>query len=174
MRNVLIALATTGALLGAAGGASAANPVTTTFAVTATVLKNCSAATAPTLPFGNYTPGSGTTINVNTTVSIACTKKTPFTVSLNVGLAGNGGTMTARQMGDGAGDTLQYNLYTDNTYKTVFGDTTGGSATVGGTGAGMATQVPTTVYGQLVDSAYNQANGAPGSYTDTITVTVTY
>ena len=82
--------------------------------------------------------------------------------------------MAARQMGDGAGDTLQYNLYTDNTYKTVFGDTTGGSATVGGAGAGMGTQVPTVVYGQLTDSTYNQANGAPGSYSDTITVTVTY
>jgi len=173
MRHLLTALLTTGALLGAAGSASAAQQ-TTTFAVTATVQKNCSAATAPALPFGNYTPGTGQTINVNTTVSIACTKKTPFTVSLNIGLPANGGSMTARQMADGAGDTLQYTLYTDNTYKTVFGDTTGGSATVGGAGAGMGTQVPTVVYGQLTDSTYNQANGAPGSYSDTITVTVTY
>jgi spore coat protein U-like protein len=173
MRNYLTALLTAGALIGATGSALAATQ-TTTFNVTATVLKNCSAATAPALPFTAYTPGLGQTINVNTPVQIACTKKTPFTVSLNVGLAANGGTMAARQMGDGAGDTLQYNLYTDNTYKTVFGDTTGGSQTVGGTGAGMGTQVATVVYGQLTDSAYNQLNGAPGSYSDTITVTVTY
>ena len=104
MRNVLTGLLAAGALLGAAGSASAATQ-TTTFNVTATVLKNCSAVTAPTLAFGNYTPGSGSTIDVNTTVSIACTKNTGFTVALNGGSTA-GGTIAQRLMGDGAGDTL--------------------------------------------------------------------
>ena len=42
-----------------------------------------------------------------------------------------------------------------------------------GTGAGVATANAVTVFGQLPDSAANQA-AVPGSYTDTITVTVTY
>jgi spore coat protein U-like protein len=172
MRNVLTALLTTGALLGVAGSASAVTQ-TTTFNVTATVLKNCSAVTAPALAFGNYTPGSGSTIDVNTTVSIACTKNTGFTIALNGGSTA-GGTIAQRLMGDGATGTLQYNLYTSGTYLTVFGDGSGTSQTVAGTGAGMGTPVLTTVFGQLLDSAYNQANGAPNTYSDTITVTVTY
>jgi ApbE superfamily uncharacterized protein (UPF0280 family) len=42
-----------------------------------------------------------------------------------------------------------------------------------GTGAGVGTANAVTVFGQLPDSAANQA-AVPGSYTDTITVTITY
>jgi spore coat protein U-like protein len=42
-----------------------------------------------------------------------------------------------------------------------------------GTGAGVATANTLTVYGQLLDNATNQV-AVPGSYSDTITVTVTY
>jgi spore coat protein U-like protein len=75
-------------------------------------------------------------------------------------------------MASGA-NTLQYNLYTAATFGTVFGDGTGGTATNAGTGAGVATANTVTVYGQLLDSASNQA-AVPGSYSDTITVTVSY
>jgi spore coat protein U-like protein len=172
MRNVLTALLSTAALLGAAGSASGAQQ-TTTFAVTAQVQKNCTTATAPALNFGVYTPGTGQTINVNTAVSIACSKNTGFTVSLN---GGTGGTVAQRAMTDGvSGDLLQYQLYTSNSYSTVFGDSSGTSQTVPGVGVGMGTQVLTQVYGQLVDSAFNQANASPNNnYSDTITVTVTY
>jgi spore coat protein U-like protein len=68
---------------------------------------------------------------------------------------------------------LQYNLYTTAALGTVFGDGTAGTATVAGTGAGVATAVAVTVYGQLPDNATNQA-AVPGAYSDTITVTVTY
>ena len=70
MRNVLTALLTSGALLGVAGGASAADPATTTFTVTATVEKNCTVAAVP-LTF-TYTPGAGNVAN-NTTVTVNCT-----------------------------------------------------------------------------------------------------
>jgi spore coat protein U-like protein len=69
--------------------------------------------------------------------------------------------------------TLQYNLYTTAGFATVFGDGTGTTATIAGTGAGLATPVTTTVYGQLLDSTANQAV-APGNYSDTITVTISY
>ena len=70
-------------------------------------------------------------------------------------------------------NTLQYNLYTTAAFTTVFGDGTGASQTEPGTGAGIATAVTFTVFGQLPDNATNQA-AVPGGYTDTITVTVTY
>jgi spore coat protein U-like protein len=69
--------------------------------------------------------------------------------------------------------TLQYNLYTTAALTTVFGDTSGSTGQDAGTGTGMANALTYTVYGQLPDSATNQAS-TPATYTDTITVTVTY
>ena len=169
MHKQLTALLAAGALIGAYGSASA-NTVTTTFQVSATLLKNCTVS-ATNLPFGNYAPGGGA-LDVNSTVSVSCTMNTTFTVALNGGTT-SGGNIAQRLMSDGAGDTLQYNLYTTNAYATVWGDGSGSSATRSGTGAGMATPQTLTVYGQLPDSAANQVE-PPNAYTDTITVTVTY
>lgn len=169
MRKVLTALLTTAALFGVANGALAANPATTTFTVTATVLKNCTVTALP-LAFGVYTPGAGA-LAVNTTVSISCTLSTPFNTELTAGTT-SGATIAQRLLSNGSGNTLQYNLYTTSALSTPWG-TTVGTNTVAGTGAGMDTPVVQTVYGQLVDSAANQAV-PPGTYSDTITVNVAY
>ena len=166
MRKILTATLAAGVM--AAGIAQAAT-TTTTFAVTATVQSTCSA-TAATLAFPNYTPGGGAQIG-NTSISIKCTKNTPFTVTLNAGST-TGDTFLQRLMGSGA-NTLQYNLYTSAALGTVFGDGTGGTGTVPGTGLGVATTNTVQVFGQVPDNATNQA-AVPGAYTDTITVTVTY
>lgn len=168
MRNVLTALLTTGALLGAASGASAGT-ATTSFTVQATVQKTCSVS-ANNLNFGNYTPGGGA-LAVNTTVSVSCTKSTTFNTELTAGTT-TGTTIAQRLLSDGAGDTLQYNLYTTAGFTTPWGITVG-TNTVAGTGAGMSTPVVQTIYGQLVDSAANQAQ-PPANYSDTITVNVAY
>jgi spore coat protein U-like protein len=166
MRKILTATMAATALA-AAGSASAAT-VTTTFGVTATVLKTCSVAANP-LGFGNYTPGSGA-LSANTTVNVKCTKGTTFSVALNGGTT-TGGTIGQRLMSNGT-DTLQYNLYTTAGFATVFGDGTTG-ATMPGTGTGVATAVAMTVFGSLPDNATNQ-NVSTGAYSDTINVTVTY
>jgi spore coat protein U-like protein len=157
-------------ILGAttAGIADAAT-TTTTFAVTATVQSTCSATATP-LAFGAYTPGAGP-LAQNSTISVKCTKSTPYTISLNKGTT-TGGTVAQRLM-TSPGGTLQYNLFTSATFGSVFGDGTLSTVTVPGTGAGLATANTVTVFGQLLDSTFNQA-AVPGSYTDTITVTVTY
>jgi spore coat protein U-like protein len=176
MRKVLIAFLTTGAVLGAASGASAAT-ATSTFTVSANVLKTCSVS-ATNLAFGNYTPGSGA-LTSTSTVSVLCTNGTAFTAALNAG-SSTGGTVAQRLLAESGGPgTLQYNLYTTAAHNTVWGDGTGSSATEAGTGAGMAAAnaQSLTVYGQLPDNATNQAapvTGATTTYSDTITVTVTY
>jgi spore coat protein U-like protein len=146
-----------------------AGTATTTFAVTATVNATC-AATATTLAFPAYTPGAGAVTN-NSTISVKCTKNTPYTVALNAGTT-TGDAFTQRLMASGT-NTLQYNLYTTAAFATVFGDGTGTTATSAGTGAGVATANTITVYGQLLDSTANQL-AVPGAYSDTITVTVSY
>jgi spore coat protein U-like protein len=157
-------------ILGAVWAGVAGSATTTaTFTVTETVQATCSAA-ATTLAFSAYTPGAGAISN-NSTISVKCTKNTPYTISLNGG-ATTGGTIGQRLMASGA-NTLQYNLFTTAAFSQIFGDGTGTSKTVAGTGAGVATANTVTVFGQLPDSAANQAT-VPGSYADTITVTVTY
>jgi spore coat protein U-like protein len=166
MRKILTATLAAATL--AAGGAQAAT-TTTTFAVTASVQSTCSAS-APTLAFPNYTPGAGAQIG-NTTISVKCTKNTAFTVALNPGST-TGDAFAQRLMGSGA-NTLQYNLFTTAALTSIFGDGTGGTATVGGTGLGVATANSVQVFGQVPDSATNQAAVA-GNYSDTITVTVSF
>jgi spore coat protein U-like protein len=142
---------------------------TTSFGVSATVLSSCSA-TAALLAFGVYSPGGGAVLG-STSISVKCTKTTPFTVALNVGV-NSGSTFGQRLMAAGA-NRLQYNLYSTVALSSIFGDGTGGSVTVGGTGLGVNTAALVTVYGQLPDGSVNQL-AVPGSYSDTITVTVTY
>ncbi len=167
MRKIVPA-AVAAVLMTAAGVANAAT-ATTTFGVSATVLKACQV-TATALAFGNYTPGAGA-IAGNSAVNVTCTKGTSFTVALNGGTT-TGGTIAQRLMTAGAADTLRYNLYTTSGLATIFGDGTTG-VTMPGTGAGLATAQTVQVFGQVPDSALNQAV-TPGSYTDTIGVTVTY
>jgi len=151
-----------------------AGTTTATFTVSATVAATCQLSAGP-LSFGQYAPGSGTTLHASTTISIQCTSGTNApTLTLNAG--SSGGTQTTRLMAGPSGTKLQYNLYTSNTYATVFGDGTLGSARVPVTitGNSFATPVQVTVYGQLLDSAANQSAATPGSYADTVTATLTY
>jgi spore coat protein U-like protein len=166
MRKILTATLAAAAL---AAGSAQAVTTTTTFAVTATVQSTCSA-TAAALAFPNYTPGGGPQIG-STTISVKCTKNTPFTVLLNAGST-TGDAFAQRLMGSG-GNTLQYNLFTAASLLTIFGDGTGGTQTVTGTGLGVATANSVQVFGQVPDSTTNQAAVA-GNYSDTIIVTVSY
>ncbi|HUK03021.1 MAG TPA: spore coat U domain-containing protein [Steroidobacteraceae bacterium] len=167
MRKILMSFAAA-AIVAASSGAQAVT-ITTTFQVTATVLKTCSVSAAA-LAFGNYTPGAGQ-VTGSTNVNVKCTKNTAFTVALDKGTTA-GGTIPQRLMANGA-NTLEYNLFTTSGGATIFGDGTGGSQTVPGTGAGVATAVAVPVFGTLPDSANNQ-NAVPGAYADTITVSVNY
>ena len=136
--------------------------VTTTLNVQATVVKDC-IVSATALAFGNYT---GALAQTTSTVTVTCTNTTTYTVGLSAGLA-SGATVTTRQMGitQPAGG-LNYSLSHIGYGGTNWGNTTG--SWVAGTGTGVAQ--PLTVYGQVAAGQHP----TPGSYTDTITATVTY
>ena len=139
--------------------------ISTTFAVKATVLASCQV-TASDLDFGNYAPTSGSATTADTTVVVTCTNGTQYTVALDGGSVAH--DVGARQMSDGNSHTLAYGLYTTAGFTTAWGDGTGATTTVSGTGDGSAQ--PATVFGQLPTGQYVPA--AP--YADQITVTVTY
>ena len=137
------------------------NPATTTFGVSATVLKDC-IVSATALAFGNYTGA----VNTNTsTVTVTCTNTTAYQVALDAG-ANGGGTVTTRQMKNGT-VKLNYGLYSDAAWTTNWGNS---SATNWVTGTGNGAGQALTVYGQIPAAQYV----TPGSYADTITVSVTY
>jgi spore coat protein U-like protein len=148
-----------------------AGTATGTFTVTATVVNSCVLNSAGNLGFGNYDPTSATNTTGSSSISVNCTKGDAYTIALNYGA--NGGSATNRIMSDGAGDSLNYNLYTDSGYTLVWNSTCGaGTNCDGGTGAGPgAGNAQTyTVYGQIPAGQ----NVPAGSYSDTITLTVTF
>jgi len=134
----------------------------TRFNVTAAVVSACSLS-ATDLAFGTY---SGSLINAISTVSVQCTNATPYNVGLNAGSAA-GATVTNRSMTGPGSALLNYKLLR-NSARTVNWGNTVGTDTVAGTGTGGVQSL--AVYGQL---PANQ-KVLPGSYSDTITVTITY
>lgn len=171
LRSAILGLAGATLMLMIYAGPASAQTATATFQVQATVNKNC-LVSASDLVFGTYDPSSGTDLDVNTTISVRCTKDTPFTVALNAGVTG-GATLAQRRMTNGT-DFMNYNLYTAAARTTIFGDGTGGTATVGGTGAGLgAGQAQSVdVFGRI---PAGQTTLSIGSYAETtITATVTY
>lgn len=158
-----------GALLAFSFLVSAAHAATqtTTFSVGATVTDSCSVS-ASALAFGNIDPLDNASNNTDatTTIDVTCANGTTYDVGLDAG-TGTGATVSDRKMTSG-GNTLNYALYSDGSRTTNWGATVG-TDTVAGTGNGAAQTL--TVYGRVPSG---QQTAAVGSYTDTITVTVTY
>jgi spore coat protein U-like protein len=160
-------------ILGIAGSAvllrccpANATTTTNTFTVQAIINSSCNV-TATTLNFGTYDPTSATALAGSSTVSVFCTSGTPYTAALNVG--SGGGSFTTRTIASGS-NTLNYNLFRDAAYTQVWGDGSGSTFTVAGTGSGLLTAGNLTVYGQIPIAQDKPA----GSYSSTVTVTVTY
>src|SRR5262245_52244073 len=154
-----------GVLLAMAGAAQAATK-TDSFQVSATVSKNC-VIDAPDLNLGIFDGAND--LAANSTISVRCTSGTTFDVDLSTG---SSASYTTRTLVNG-GDLLNYNLYTSGTYTTVWGDGSGSTGRVSGSGAGMNAVQSLTVYGRLL-AANNTAPVPAGSYVDNVIATITY
>ena len=144
--------------------ASNASTVTQNFTVQMTVTSACVINSASTLNFGN----SGVLVaNVDntSTLQVQCTNTTPYNIGLDAG-TGSGASVAVRKMTNGA-NAINYSLYTTAARTTVWGNTFG-TDTVAGTGNGASQSY--TVYGRVPA----QTTPVAATYTDTITVTVTY
>lgn len=139
-----------------------ATTVTSSVAVSANVASSCNVTVSP-LGFGVYV--STADLLGITTISITCTNTTPYNIGLNAGLS-TGATVTTRKMTNGS-NTLSYSLYKNSGRTTNWGNTVG-TDTVSGVGNGTAQTI--TIYGKIPMSQ----NVAPGAYTDTVQLTVTF
>jgi spore coat protein U-like protein len=80
-----------------------------------------------------------------------------------------GGAFTGRTLLSGT-NTLTYNLYRDSACSQVWGDGTGATLTVAGTGSGLLTSNTIAVYGSIPISQDKPV----GIYTSLVTVTISY
>jgi spore coat protein U-like protein len=147
-----------------AGPAVATTNVQSNFGVQLVVTAQCVINSTALLDFGS---NGVINANIDTTspLKVQCTNTTPYTVSLDKGTS-SGGTITQRKLINGSA-TINYNIYTDSPGGTLWGDGTTG-VSLGGTGNGAEQTI--TIYGRIPA----QTTAAPGTYGDTVTVTVTY
>jgi spore coat protein U-like protein len=131
------------------------------FLVTQSAPATCSVS-ASAMNFGNY---AGAATNATATLTITCSLNSSYNVSLGGGENLSG---TTRRMAGPATSLIGFNLYSDAAHTTSWGDDTALGAVVSGTGSGSAQ--PLTVYGRTTAGALP----VPGSYSDTVVVTVTY
>ena len=129
--------------------------------VNATVTPQCSVTSPNTLNFGSVV-SLGAVIDAQTTLSVSCSNQLPYTVGLS---SASGSTPTGLQMAYGA-NKLTYAVYQDSARTTGWGNVSGQWVA----GTGTASSQSLTVYGRLP----LQTLPPPGTYTDTISVTVFY
>ena len=149
----------------AAPGAAFAETQSASMAVNATVAANCTISTgAVAFPSINTLGGNH---DATGSVTVNCTNGAGWSATANQG-GGTGATMATRRMTSGA-NTLIYRLYTDAARTSIWGDGSTGTAAVSGTGNGAAQVF--TVYGRVPSG---QTGVPAGSYSDTVSVTITY
>jgi spore coat protein U-like protein len=135
------------------------------FTVSANVVPGC------TVSAGDLNFGTASLLNSNvdstSSVSVTCTSGLAYAVALSQGTT-TGGTTTTRLMKHAStASNVPYKMYSDASRTANWGNST--SDDVNGTGTGSA--VNHTVYGRV--PAQPVAPQA-GSYSDTVTVTITY
>ena len=124
------------------------------------VSANCTVTTSG-VAFGSYDTFSTQSLQGAGSISVACSPAMAYTIALSAG----SGSYATRTLLSGS-DTLGYNLFTDSTLTTVWGDGGGGTATVVGSGESALH----TVYGRIPA----RQNVRAGSYADSIVVTLTF
>ena len=111
--------------------------------------------------FGAYDVFSFQSLDSTGNIAVTCDMSTPYTIALSAGQ----GSYGSRWLASGP-YRLNYNLFTDASRATVWGDGTGGSSTVPGSSA----STNFTVFGRIAA----RQNAHVGIYGDSVTVTLTF
>jgi spore coat protein U-like protein len=131
-------------------------------------------ASASATNFGTYSPTSPSALDGTGNVQVSCSLLGVISILVSYQIqlsAGTSGSSASRTL-SGPDASLTYNLYTNASRMAIWGDGSGGSSTVSdGYLLGLLTTVKNyPVYGRIVAGQ----NVPPGSYGDTIVVTVNY
>lgn len=172
MRRLLAAIAAALGIVLIPGNGARAGTGTFNIVSSITVSSVCTYNGTPALAFAAYDPivVNRTTAATSTgTLSVTCPQTLAYGVTADLGLnsASAGGacaTGTCTRAMSSAGNFLSYDIYTTSAYATVWNAT----HALAGTGAGVAQSI--SVFGYIPPGQIAPA----GSYTDTVTVTVTF
>lgn len=136
----------------------------------ACTLCSCSASVTN-MTFGSYDPLSGTAKSANASVAVDCSSLLPLLGSIDISLSpGSSGVATTRTMKKGT-DALSYNVYRDAALTSILGNGSGGTTLLTRTLNGLLFYSSTsTLYGQIPARQWV----APGSYSDSLILTVTF
>lgn len=149
-----------------------AGTATANLTVQVTITASCTI-NAATLDFGSNAGTALVAANVNssTTVSVTCTNGSPYAIGMDNGANASG---SQRRMKTGT-NFLNYNLYVDsaraNAWTTAASNTTCTTANSCALGTGNGSAQTVSIYGRV--PSIGTAPPA-GSYTDTVTMTITY
>lgn len=139
-----------------------------------TVVCSCNVSTVP-VTFGTHNPLVAAPTDSTGSVTVTCGGVVGLLIPFQIDLGkGGSGTYSPRRMKSGS-NTLDYNLYLDTNRSQVWGDGSAGTLSVSGgitlDVLGFSPPVTTTIYGRIPGS---QTATKPGSYTDSVSVLVTY
>ncbi len=149
--------------IGSCATIGSAHATSASFTVTATNATICSVS-ASTLNFG-ATGVLQSSLDAASTIVITCTNSAPYTIALDGGLSG-ATNPTQRKMSQSA-EQIIYGLYQNATRTLPWGNSAGVNMAAG-TGSGLAQTY--TVYGRVPA----QTTPSPGTYSDTVVVTLSY
>lgn len=129
--------------------------------------------TATGLNFGSYNTLSPTPLDSTASIGVTCNippqnPKAPLTVTISMS-PGNSGSSAQRWMQTTAPGHFNYNLYTNASFSTIWGDGGGNSSTL----TGFVSKVSPwqmILYGRIPA----QQNVRVGSYSDSITITIDF
>jgi spore coat protein U-like protein len=142
-----------------------AQTATTSFGVSLTIEAECTIA-ATDMAFGTTTI-VGTAATATSALTVQCTEGIDYSIGLDAGL-GPTATIGARQLTGPGGELVTYSLFQDPAFATVWGVTPGVNTVDSAAATGAAETI--TVYGRVPSGQSAPA----GTYTDTITATITY
>jgi len=118
--------------------------------------------------FGNYDVFTAAADDSTGTITLRCgNADNHVTVTLS---RGSSGTFSPRRMAKAGGEQLAYNVYTDATRTTIWGDGTGGTSIYSQANPPNNQDVVVTVYGRIPASQ----DVSVGSYTDTLVATINF
>jgi spore coat protein U-like protein len=136
------------------------------FNVTAQVDAACSSLVPQNVDFGTYDPTSTSDVNVVGHLSATCSIDTPYNLLLNKGA--NGVDTSNRAMIGPNNSLLAYKIYRGSDFAGALWGETIGTDTISQTGTGNAQTID---FGAVLPAGQNIQ---PGSYSDTLTVTIDY
>ena len=156
------------AFLAAAPHLAAAQTGTTTLGVSASIDDSCTISVSP-ISFGDVNLLGGTNSVASGGLTVRCTNGTDWSATASAG-KGSGATVATRKLthAEDPTKTVNYMLFTDSGRTSAWGNGTGGSA-ISGTGTGSEQEK--TIYAAIPSG---QRAAMLGSYSDELTVTLTY